>query len=112
MEVKAGDPSPLPQNWHVIVNEENMKPLCKWRFGDDYWEIEIGSPIGMSKWIHREHATKGHNEPGGLGGGTEEYDFGVEISFDLFRKYVLFEVIPIDEDLSYLIGLFEKLNIK
>lgn len=71
----------LPENWHVVVTEENKEDILKWY----NCSAQIGNIVGMVKWdtgdIH-----KGWNRSNIK---SESYDYGVEITYDQFLKYVL-----------------------
>lgn len=83
----------LPKLWHVVVTEENVDVLSKWRFGEEYpkHKLNIGYIVGFSSWQN----SKQHNPSDSRG------SFGSEITFDQFKKYVLKEttqscqIIPI-----------------
>lgn len=83
----------LPKFWHVVVTEENVDVLSKWRFGDEYpkHKLNIGYIVGFSSWQN----SRQHNPSDSRG------SFGSEITFDQFKKYVLKEttqscqIIPI-----------------
>ncbi len=105
----------LPKNWYVIINHFNVDVLSKWRFGSDSSSLQnyIGGLVGISLWNNGD-LEKGHNPKGNRAIKTHEYDFGLEISFDQFRKYVLKEEIieeHNDENLDYLIKLLFKNGI-
>lgn len=71
----------LPKFWHVVVTEENVDVLSKWRFGEEYpkHKLNIGYIVGFSSWQN----SKQHNPSDSRG------SFGSEITFDQFKKYVL-----------------------
>ena len=71
----------LPENWHVVVNEENIDLLKKWRSKDAY--IIIGDVVGMNKW-EDGRVTKEHNRYADAG-------FGQEITTADFKRLVLGE---------------------
>ena len=100
----------LPEAWYVVVTKENSQALASWRLGENADVRSFnGKIIGLSKNTHGEDISfsKEHNPVGAIKG--DNYDFGQEITFDQFKKYVLFEE---PEDLTYLIDFFKKLNIK
>lgn len=101
----------LPDNWHVIITEENKKALCKWRFEKEDYDLPTGYLVGITKDKDGK-LTKGHN-PGSSVKSIESlaFDFGREISFLEFQQYILKE-IEIDNDLSYLETLLKELEIK
>lgn len=70
----------LPKNWHVVVTEDNVGELSKWRFGDSSTsKLRIDYIVGFV------NNKKEHN-PGNCIKG-EGYDFGVEISFETFKRF-------------------------
>lgn len=73
----------LPEYWHVLVTEENVDVLSKWRFERDYpkFKLKVGHITGFSSWKN----SKQHNPANGV------ISFGSEITFDQFKKYVLKE---------------------
>lgn len=73
----------LPKFWHVVVTEENVDVLSKWRFGEEYpkHKLNIGYIVGFSSWQN----SKQHNPSDSRG------RFGSEITSDQFKKYVLKE---------------------
>ena len=73
----------LPQTWWVRVTKENIDVLKQWRFNNTISRLEIGWVVAMAYNGHsfnKEH----NNEPY-----TNNYDFGVEITYQQFLKYVL-----------------------
>ena len=103
------NPFILPKNWHIIVTEENAENVLKWRFEESYLSKDkedfLDNLVGMAK--NEYGYSKGHNLKQDIVGDT--YDFGIEITYAQFKKHVLNKQ---KEDLSYLIELFKKLNIK
>jgi len=67
----------LPESWHIVVTSNNKEILSKWR----KVELECNQITGMHSWGHR--TTKEHNPV------TSKDGFGIEITFDQFKKYVL-----------------------
>ena len=65
----------LPENWHVVVTEENQGVLSKWR----NCTLDVGKITG----IYGTSKTKEHNPS------TSRNGFGNEITFEQFQKYVL-----------------------
>lgn len=73
-------------NFYVKVTEENKLLLSKWRWGNDTsHRLAIDEIVGMV--ISNKKLEKGHNGAGMIKDYT--YDFGNEISFEEFRKYIL-----------------------
>jgi hypothetical protein len=99
----------LPENWYVIVTKENQDIIIKWADKDD---IPIGNICGMCLTHDTNRITIEHNPIDIIK--TDSYDFGNEISFEQFKKYVLKEenCIINDNNNVGLYKLFEKLNIK
>lgn len=84
----------LPPNWYVVVTEENKDVLSDWRFGKNRNDCLlpgyiVGIPTGYVLENSREH-NKTNNSYDIKHDG--EYDFGEEISFELFQEYVLKEI--------------------
>jgi len=71
----------LPDRWHVVVTEENQEILSRWR---EYLGM---LPIDNIVGICNKDGNKGNNPKSSLVG--KDYDFGKEITFDQFKKYVL-----------------------
>lgn len=101
----------LPDNWHILVTEENAKDVLKWRFEDNYNRRDntrfLDYIVGMDGT-----GFKGHNPKDQIKS-EDSYDFGNEITYAQFKKYVLkFDDKPKQkEDLSYLIPFLHNLNI-
>ena len=72
----------LPKYWHVVVTEENKEILSKWRFTNSKYSLSVGQITG----IH-EFGTKEHNPI------CSREGFGIEITFEQFKKYVLKESV-------------------
>jgi hypothetical protein len=100
----------LPKNWHIIVTEENAEDVLKWRFDKDNEELnKLNYYLDKIVGVYKEGniIEKGHNPKDCIK--TDTYDFGIEITYTQFKKYVLNKQ---KEDYSYLIKLFKQLNIK
>ena len=102
----------LPDAWYVVVNNENIYALTQWRYDNITGERDLSNKIvGMCKSTYEGLVySKEHNPVTNVSG--EGYDFGQEITFGQFKKYVLGEDFDENEDLTYLVKIFEKLNIK
>jgi len=77
--VKSVNEFTLPASWYITVTEENKAALTKWRG----YNLTVGYITGMYDWGRR--IAKEHNA---------RYDgkgWGIEITFDQFKKYVLEE---------------------
>lgn len=105
----------LPDNWHILVTEENAEDVLKWRFEDRY-NIEdkihfenylVGITLNYNGTVYE----KSHNPKDDVKDSEGHYDFGIEITYEQFKRYVLNKEIN-KEDYSYLIEFFKKLNIK
>lgn len=84
----------LPENWHIICTIENQKILTNWRTNMDYL-LPIDYLVGMAKYPDR--IIKGHNPKNSITSKIgNSFDFGKEITFEQFKKYVLKEVEIID----------------
>lgn len=89
----------LPEKWAVKVTKENINIINDYRNSCnisglfDLETYQFAEFLGYG--IYRKSLDKGY----------------VEITFEEFEKYVLHREILNDEDLSYLIKLFKKLNI-
>lgn len=96
----------LPDNWHILVTEENAKDVLKWRFEDNYNRKDN---IRFLDYIVGMDGTgfKGHNPKTEIKS-EDSYDFGNEITYAQFKKYVLNKE-PIKEDMTALIKLLEEL---
>lgn len=96
----------LPKNWYVIVTKENQDKVSEWRFENKTYRVDIGKLCGYSTGTQGMEG-KGHNpanEPKG-----DSYDFGKEITFEQFKKYVLKEESS-NDDYSYLIKLLKNIT--
>jgi len=79
----------LPQYWHVIVTVVNHDMLLKWFNG---LHLPIGNICGMCKSINSDNTityTKEHNPRTSIK--SPNYDFGIEITTEQFKKYVMNE---------------------
>ena len=114
-DVTDYNPFILPKNWHIIVTEENAEDVLKWRFEriyNDKDKITFKNHfVGMT--LNREDTQyeKGHNPKDKVKDSEGHYDFGIEITYEQFKKYVLNQDIN-KEDYTYLVKLFKKHNIK
>ena len=99
----------LPDNWHIVVTEENAEDVLKWRFESSYSYKDKAdysdNLVGIAKEDNCYH--KGHNPKTEIIGDT--YDFGIEITYQQFKKYVLNQS-PVKH--KYLTELLEKLKVK
>lgn len=101
----------LSENWYVLVTEKNWKECFNWRFSNrefkqyKNWLKPNEHLVGITK-SSNGNLEKGHDKITEIKGGN--YDFGQEITYDQFKKYVLKQQ---EEDYSYLIKLFKELNI-
>jgi hypothetical protein len=99
----------LPENWHILVTEENAEDVLKWRFESSYSYKDKAdysdNLVGIAEEDNCYH--KGHNPKTEIIGDT--YDFGIEITYQQFKKYVLNQS-PVKH--KYLTELLEKLKIK
>jgi hypothetical protein len=83
------EPFILPENWWVKVTEENKDILSTWLYGE-IGKVDTNRLVGMVKWRHGV-IEKGMNPldlPRAYDG---DYNFGNEITFEQFKKYVLKE---------------------
>lgn len=107
------NPFILPKNWHIIVTEENAENVLKWRFEriyNDKDKITFKNHfVGMTLNHKGTQYEKGHNPKDDVKDSEGYYDFGIEITYSQFKKYVLNKK---KENYSYLIELFKKLGIK
>jgi len=105
----------LPPNWHIIVTKENAEEVLRWRFKNSYKNEDkitfknhlVGMTIDYDGTLYE----KGHNPKDKVKDPDGHYDFGIEITYEQFKKYVLNQDIN-KEDYTYLIKLFKKHNIK
>lgn len=74
----------IPETWYVTVTEENKDVLFNWRFEHlyEYCRLTTGYIVGKSILSERGHNPKELNK-----------DFGNEISYEDFKKYILKENI-------------------
>lgn len=99
----------LPENWHVVVTKDNLDVLSRWRFNDDRNVLSIGLIVGISYNLTNKEYSKQHNPIGDIKDSSGYYDFGQEITYEQFKKYVLKQQ---EEDYNYLIKVLKKWNIK
>ena len=94
IETTKVDTFVLPERWHVVVTKENQAILANWKGINDIEMLPIGYICGICGLLNE----KGHN-PANMIKSTYNspfaYDFGVEITFDQFKKYVLKENVDI-----------------
>lgn len=95
----------LPERWHVLVTEENQQIVSDWRleYKNTKNLINIDKIVGICN-----PGEKGHNPKTELKSDT--YDFGIEITTEQFRKYVLGLNVEA-EDTKYLINIFKELGV-
>ena len=72
----------IPKTWYVFVTEENQEVLFNWRFKDPSPDCKLSTDHIVGKSINSE---RGHN-PKEL-----TKNFGNEISYEDFKKYILKE---------------------
>lgn len=79
----------LPKNWHVVVTKENQHVLSGWRGTSEGYLVPVNNIVGMTM------GDKGHNGRNEIKDTSVPcvYDFGQEITFKQFKKYVLKEEI-------------------
>lgn len=78
----------LPDAWYVVVNKENLDTLSKWIFENSNFKLVIGGIVGKNNFQGCKNS-KGWNVSKLIKG--KYYDFGNEITFEQFKKYVLKE---------------------
>lgn len=114
-DVTTFTPFKLPDNWHILVTDENAEDVLRWRFERIYNDKDkitfknhlVGMTINYNGTLYE----KGHNSKDDITDPDGHYDFGIEITYEQFKKYVLNQDIN-KEDYTYLIKLFKKHNIK
>lgn len=79
----------LPEKWYVIVTEDNKDVLSRWRFTNQSHKLKVGQITGCVGTVSREHNDFNPITKEGVCDGY--YDFGEEITFEQFKKYVLME---------------------
>lgn len=113
--VTTFQPFILPDNWHIIVNEENAEDVLTWRFEHAYNEEDKitfeNHLVGMTLSYKGTKYEKGHNPKDDIKDPMGRYDFGIKITYEQFKKHVL-GINVNKEDYKYLIKLFKKLKIK
>lgn len=81
----------LPKNWHVVTTPETKKIIFDWHavWNNRYPEGDI--LVGMSYNSCTGTYSKGWNRIGEIKSESPvfSYDFGEEITFEQFQKYVL-----------------------
>lgn len=95
IESKVGKEFVLPEIWWVRVTNENKEILTKWRHSNTntVYPRSVGELVGMSKSNDIGTITKGHNRVNITKSDDKYgYNFGNEITFDQFKKYVLKEI--------------------
>jgi len=75
----------LPEKWYIECNEENQDIVSNWRGDFRDFKIPIGGVAGMYDWGTR--ISKEHNIDA-----TPRENWGTEITFEQFKKYVLKEI--------------------
>jgi len=114
-DVTTFTPFKLPDNWHILVTDENAEDVLTWRFEriyNDKDKITFKNHfVGMTLNHEGTQYEKGHNPKDEVKDSEGHYDFGIEITYEQFKKYVLNQDIN-KEDYTYLIKLFKKLKIK
>lgn len=111
-DVTTLKPFVLPNNWHILVTEENIEDCFKWRFKkrweDNLKEINYSKAFINNKIIGFDGKEKGHNDKHILKG--DRYDFGIEITYEQFKRYVLNkEVNTIKQNYDYLIPILNEI---
>lgn len=105
----------LPDNWHIIVNEENAEDVLTWRFERAYNEEDKitfeNHLVGMTLSYKGTEYEKGHNPKDAVKDPEGHYDFGIEITYEQFKKHVL-GINVNKENYSYLIPILKIHNIK
>lgn len=98
----------LPKNWHIVVTEENAEDVLKWRFENSYSSKDNQTFLNNIVGICEEEFGyfKGHNLKTDIIGDT--YNFGIEITFNQFVRYVLNKKIHS----NFLIKFLDKYGIK
>lgn len=75
----------LPENWYIVSNNQNYESIKEW-FG---FGFPVGNIVGISKRLSTGNLSKGHNPNNPDSIKTSFSDFGTEITFEEFVKYVL-----------------------
>lgn len=87
----------LPEIWHCIITKENQEVLSKWRLSNCSSLLNIGYLVGMTKHGNNR-IFKGHNPGDKISEKSIfSYDFGNEITYEQFLKYVLKQDISFGE---------------
>lgn len=74
----------LGKIWHIKVTEENQNIVSEWRFTDTSKKLNIGYVTGMYNWNGEgRRIFKEHNSY------KDDNNWGDEITFEQFKKYVL-----------------------
>jgi len=109
-DVTDYNPFILPKNWHIIVTEENAEDVLKWRFEKNYLDkdkvIYLDNLVGICVTSYDSYE-KGHNLKYDIKG--DSYDFGIEITYPQFKKYVLNKK---KENMKYLIPILKEHGIQ
>lgn len=96
----------LPECWHINVTQENMEDVRNW---SNIKGIHTTDLCGIVKWLNPVKFEIAHNTKGIVkDDGENGYDFGTEITYNQFKKYVLNLQ---EENFSYLTKILEKWNI-
>ena len=100
----------LPENFYIRVTEENQPVLAKWLEMSHPHYLTSAHIAGIT--LKNNGFGKGYNPAGRIKNNDPNgYDFGNEITYIQFKKYVLNQEVD-KEDYSYLIKLFKRWNIK
>lgn len=104
----------LPKKWCIQLNKKNREVILQWC--DDNWLLGDKSSyktlIG-NYYIHSDNPEP--SETNGYKRGTGSFfkaDNYTEITFEEFEKYVLNKTPETKEDMSYLIKVLKRCNIK
>ena len=102
----------LPNNWHIITTEENIKDVWEWRMGEPYILGDRNLRVNQIAGICG-NGEKGHNPLGSLGSPNDSFWFGSEITYEQFQEHVLGKKPKksVKEDTSYLINFLKQNNI-
>lgn len=81
----------LPENWYVLVTEDNREVLSDWIWGKGrtHKPIEAGKIAGMINYILPKNYIKAHNPKECVK--SDNYDFGIEITYNQFKFHVMGE---------------------
>lgn len=87
----------LPEKWHVVVTKDNQEILSDWRGTN----VPIGYIVGID-YFNGNKYSRGHSPKNQIKGNS--FDFGVEITFDQFKKYVLKDDIKEPSEEEFKVG--------